>query len=43
MKTSFVLLVSFFSLFIFQSSFAQGPPPPGDELNFDQKKVSVAE
>lgn len=43
MKTSFLLLVSFFSLFIFHSSFAQGPPPPGDELNFDQKKVSVAE
>jgi hypothetical protein len=43
MKISFLLLVSLFSLFIFQPGFAQGPPPPGDELSFDQKKVSVAE
>ncbi|MFN8343960.1 MAG: hypothetical protein U0X91_03095 [Spirosomataceae bacterium] len=44
MKIPFFLLVTLFSLLIFSSGFAQGPPlPPGAESPFIQKKVSVAE
>lgn len=44
MKITFVLLGTLFSLLIFRSGFAQGPPlPPGVESPFEQKKVSAAE
>lgn len=43
MKIAFTLLFTLLGLLIFQVSFSQGPPPPGTESPFEQKKMSVVE